>query len=66
MTIKLELADSSRETYYHVISYAMDDKTLSIVNRTSTVSLIGSKLSHHEGTHQFNIGREEILKMEVE
>jgi len=55
MTIKLELADSSRETYNYVISYCMNDKELSMLHRDP----------FNGRQYYFKVEQEEILKMEV-
>jgi len=56
MTIKLELADSSKETYNYVFSYYMNDKELYMCHIDPFTGR----------NHYFKIGREEIRKMEVE
>jgi len=56
MIIKLELADSSQETYNYVISYIMNDKELRLLHRDPFTK------THH----YFKIEKEEILKMEVQ
>lgn len=55
MTIKLELADSSRETYNYVIGYYMNDKELSMLHRDP----------FNGRQYHFKVGQEEILRMEV-